>query len=87
MSFPFQAFRLFDSNNDGRISSEEFLKLIKKIGGIMTGGQAKALLTLVDMKMMVFLSIYLVLFRLTRMIVETLNSGSFNLSGKWSLEN
>ena len=78
---------MFDSNNDGRISSEEFLKLIKKIGGIMTGGQAKALLTLVDMKMMVFLSIYLVLFRLTRMIVGTLNSGSFNLSGKWSLEN
>ena len=47
MSFPFQAFRLFDSNNDGRISTEEFLKLLKKIGGIMTGGQAKSLLTLV----------------------------------------
>ena len=78
---------MFDSNNDGRISSEEFLKLIKKIGGIMTGGQAKALLTLVDMKMMVFLRIYLVFFRLIRMIVGTLNSGSFNLSGKWSLEN
>ena len=53
----------------------------------MTGGQAKALLTLVDFKMMVFLRIYPVFFRLTRMIVETLNSGSFNLSGKWSLEN
>ena len=53
----------------------------------MTGGQAKALLTLVDMKMMVFLRIYLVFFRLIRMIVGTLNSGSFNLSGKWSLEN
>merc|ERR1711953_1412087 len=43
-----EAFRLFDSNNDGRISTEEFVKLIKKIGGIMTGGQAKALLTLAD---------------------------------------
>ena len=47
MSFHFQAFRLFDSNNDGRISTDEFLKLLKKIGGIMTGGQAKSLLTLV----------------------------------------
>ena len=47
-SFSIQAFRLFDSNNDGRISTEEFVKLIKKIGGIMTGGQAKALLTLVS---------------------------------------
>ena len=47
MSFHFQAFRLFDSNNDGRISTEEFLKLIKKIGGIRTGSQAKSLLTLV----------------------------------------
>ena len=47
-SFYFQAFRLFDSNNDGRISTEEFVKLIKKIGGIMTGGQAKALLSLVS---------------------------------------
>ena len=50
MSVHFQAFRLFDSNNDGRISTEEFLKLIKKIGGIMTGGQAKALLTLVGIR-------------------------------------
>ena len=47
-SFYIQAFRLFDSNNDGRITTEEFVKLIKKIGGIMTGGQAKALLTLVS---------------------------------------
>ena len=50
LSFYMQAFKLFDSNNDGRISTEEFVKLIKKIGGIMTGGQAKALLTLVSIK-------------------------------------
>ena len=52
-----QAFRLFDSNNDGRISTEEFVKLIKKIGGIMTGGQAKALLTLVRIKSLLSLRI------------------------------
>ena len=55
--FYVQAFRLFDSNNDGRISSEEFVKLIKKIGGIMTGGQAKALLTLVGIKSVLSLRI------------------------------
>ena len=57
LSFYVQAFRLFDSNNDGRISTEEFVKLIKKIGGIMTGGQAKALLTLVRIKSVLSLSL------------------------------
>ena len=55
--FYMQAFRLFDSNQDGRISTEEFVKLIKKIGGIMTGGQAKALLTLVRIESLLSLRI------------------------------
>ena len=38
---------MFDENQDGTISCDELLKLIKKLGGRMTEGQAKALLTLV----------------------------------------
>ena len=81
-----QAFRLFDSNNDGRISTEEFVKLIKKIGGIMTGGQAKALLTLVRIKSLLSLRISgsIEYFRLTRTTRGTLSLRSFSLSGRWS---
>ena len=38
---------MFDENKDGLISSDELQRLIQKIGGDMSEGQAKALLTLV----------------------------------------
>jgi len=43
-----EAFSLFDDNKDGLISSEELVKLIEKLGGVMTEGQAKALVSLAD---------------------------------------
>ena len=46
--FLLQAFSLFDSNKDGLISTEELVALIKKLGGEMTEGQAKALVRLAD---------------------------------------
>ena len=73
---------MFDENQDGTISCDELLKLIKKLGGRMTEGQAKALLTLVGQlrDRPPHLSC-LSLFRLTRMTMETLTSTSSSLCG------
>ena len=56
----------------------------------MTGGQAKALLTLVGIKSVLSLSQdqdLSVYFRQTRTTVGTLGLRSFSLSGRWSWEN
>merc|ERR1712228_470439 len=42
------AFKLFDMDGDGLITTEELIKLIEKVGGNMTEGEAKALIKQAD---------------------------------------
>merc|ERR1712128_5148 len=43
-----EAFKLFDMDGDGMITVEELKKLVEKIGGSMTDGEAKALIHQAD---------------------------------------
>merc|ERR1712130_935162 len=43
-----EAFKLFDSDGDGIITSEELRALIEKVGGTMTEGEAVALIHKAD---------------------------------------
>ena len=39
-----KAFHLFDQDKDGLITTEELIKLIDKVGGCMTEGEARGLI-------------------------------------------
>ena len=43
-----QAFHLFDQDKDGLITTEELIKLIDKVGGCMTEGEARGLIRQAD---------------------------------------
>merc|ERR1711971_254251 len=43
-----EAFKLYDTDGDGVINHEEILALISKIGGTMSEGEAKALVSKAD---------------------------------------
>jgi len=43
-----EAFKLFDSDGDGNITCEELRALIKKVGGSMSEGEAKGLISQAD---------------------------------------
>lgn len=43
-----EAFKLFDSNNDGFITVEEMKELMKKLGRNMSDGEARAVMSLAD---------------------------------------
>ena len=39
-----QAFKLFDMDGDGMITKDELRKLVEKVGGSMSEGEAKGLI-------------------------------------------
>eukprot|EP00090_Calanus_glacialis_P030678 TRINITY_DN49732_c0_g1_i1.p1 TRINITY_DN49732_c0_g1~~TRINITY_DN49732_c0_g1_i1.p1 ORF type:complete len:146 (-),score=55.44 TRINITY_DN49732_c0_g1_i1:71-508(-) len=43
-----EAFHLFDQDKDGLITTEELIKLIDKVGGCMTEGEARGLIRQAD---------------------------------------
>merc|ERR1719450_970510 len=43
-----EAFKLFDHDGDGMITSEELRKLVEKVGGYMSEGEAKGMITQAD---------------------------------------
>ena len=43
-----QAFKLFDMDGDGMITKDELRKLVEKVGGSMTEGEAKGLIHQAD---------------------------------------
>ena len=43
-----KAFKLFDMDNDGQITKDELRKLVEKVGGSMTEGEAKGLIHQAD---------------------------------------
>ena len=47
-TFVTKAFKLFDMDNDGQITKDELRKLVEKVGGSMTEGEAKGLIHQAD---------------------------------------
>ena len=48
ISFICKAFKLFDMDGDGMITKDELRKLVEKVGGSMTEGEAKGLIHQAD---------------------------------------